>query len=144
MAHSSTVRTVIVASVATAALWGMTITMALTEYGSDRLHLTLLIGSFLAASALIGTLAVKASTARVVAEAHAIAAKTSTDLHAAVALVAEELNAAVAQASDELHEAVAEVGKACQAEHETVAIARVLMARLNAVVPQVKGHDWAA
>ncbi|MGW4469706.1 hypothetical protein ACWENQ_08535 [Nonomuraea sp. NPDC004354] len=121
--------------------------MALTEYGSDRLHLTLLVGSFLVASAsltVIGLMVIKASTDRAIADAHTIAAQASADIRAAVTQVAEELNAAVAQAADELHEAVAEVGKACRRDHEITEHAKLLMARLNAAMPQVKGHDWAA
>jgi CRP-like cAMP-binding protein len=138
---------VLYATVGSALLWGTTIASALTELGSDRLYYGLLVGSFLAAAATIALLAlmvIKAQADRVVQEVRACAAQASTELRGAVAQASTELHGAVAQASDELHEAVAEMGKALTLDRETVAHAKLLMARLNASLPPVRGHDWAA
>ena len=104
------------ATTGTTCLWGATIVLAVTDAGSDRLHVTVLAGSFLAAlvtMGLIGLVAFRAFAAR------------------AVALVADELHNGVAQAADELHEAVDEMGKTLRLDRATIVAVRVLLAELK-------------
>lgn len=80
--------TLIMATAGTVLLWTATVALALTHYGSDRLHMTLLTGSFLAG---VATMAL--AGARFV--------------NAKIRAIADELGDAIRQGADELHTVVA-------------------------------------
>ncbi|MET7333314.1 hypothetical protein [Nonomuraea sp. NPDC005650] len=106
-----------IAIAGTVALWAATIASAVTEVGNNRLHLTLLTGSFLAAVATLTMLKMLVIDAR-------------------LRVVAGELHDAVSQAADELHSAVAETGEVLRQDRQAIVAVRALTAELVAAREQ--------
>lgn len=129
MAQPTVVRCAIIAISASSLLWTTTLVLALTGHGSDRLHSTLLAGSFLAAGTTLAALGIlialrtlRAENARLIGAIHASTTTVSSDLHNAVA-----------QAADEIHNAVAEMGDVLRLDRRTLEATRVLLAELHGV-----------
>jgi hypothetical protein len=129
----------------TALLWAATFALSITEYGSDRLHLTLLTGSLAAVLATLGYAYIDARIRVISGGLASIDARmcgVSGELHnidGRITEVSGDLKDAVAQAADELHTAVEEQGKVLR--DDRIAAVRTLTVHLPQVQPSDRGRD---